>query len=293
MKYAYFPGCSATTTSAPYQVSIDAIADRLGLDLDEIEDWNCCGASACMNVNEIVSFAMAGRDLALAQKQGGDVVTPCSGCFNVLRKANEHYNEYPDVRGKVDEALAAGNMTYDGSVKVRHLLDIVVNDVGMDALSEASTHPLAGLKVAPYYGCQLVRPADGFDDPESPETLEGLIRAIGADPSPFPLKARCCGAMLAGTQRELAFGLVNKLLKSAEAGGAQCIATICPLCHINLEFFQSNVNKAYGTNFKIPIVFFTQLIGLAMGIPARDLGLDKALVSTKDLVQAATKGGQG
>ena len=293
MRYTFFPGCTITGGAAkPYATSIEAVSRVLDLDLDELQDWNCCGATAGINVNDILSFSMAGRDLALAQQQGGDLVTPCNGCYNILRKANDHYLKYPEIREKVNEALAAGNLSYDGSVHVRHLLDVMVNDVGLDAIREASTRPLEGLKVAPYYGCQLTRPSNGFDDPESPQSLDRLLEAIGAEPTDFPLKARCCGAMLAGTQPELALRLLHKLLASAQSSGAQCIATICPLCHDNLEFFQGNVNKAYGTNFKIPIVFFTQLMGLAMGVPPRELGLDRSLVPTRQLVEATTIGGR-
>jgi len=292
MKYVYFPGCTQTATANPYQASIDAVVKALGLEFQELEDWNCCGATAALNVDVTLSLVLSGRNLAHAQKQGGNLVTPCSGCYAVLRKTNDYFHEFPDVREKVQETLAAGNLNYDGSVKVRHLLDVLINDVGLEAIGKAVTHPLKGIKVASYYGCQLTRPAGGFDDPEVPETLDNLVKALGAEPVPFPMAAQCCGAMLAATHPELAYGLIRRIFASAHAGGAQCIITACPLCQNNLEFFQGDVNAMFGTNFKTPIVYFTQLMGLAMGISPHELGLDRALVPTESLVHATVAGGQ-
>lgn len=291
MKNVYYPGCSLTGTAEPYQKSIDVVLDKLGVVMEELEDWNCCGASACMNVNPSLSYGLAGRNLALAEKQGANLVTPCTGCFNIEGKANRLIREDQRVRDEVTTALSAADLSYSGSVEVRHILQVFIDDVGLDRVRETVTSPLTGLKVAPYYGCQLTRPEDGIDDAENPTMLDDLLGALGSDVVDFPMKTRCCGAMLAGTQPEFATELQYALLASAQSSGAQCIATICPLCQVNLEFFQGRVNKAYGTNFKMPIVFFTQLMGQAMGGSEKELGMDQMLVSTREMAVAGTVGG--
>ncbi len=291
MKYVYFPGCSLKASAGPYEASIKAVGKRLGMELEELDDWNCCGATAFLSTDETMAFALSGRNLARAEKQGGTLVTPCSGCYATLRKADTYFHTYTSVREKMKTALAAGKLEYSGGLKIRHLLDVMVNDVGLEAISKATTSPLKGVKVAPYYGCQLTRPTDGFDDPEFPQSLDKLIKALGGEPTGFPMKSKCCGGALMASRPDLAFDAVHKLLVSAQWGGAQVIATACPLCQTNLEFFQPNVNKAYNTAFKMPVVYFTQLMGLAMGISPQELQLDRALIPVGDLSKAAASAG--
>ena len=178
----------------------------------------------------------------------------------------------------MDDALAAGNLKYYGSVKVRHLLDVFANDIGFDEIATKVQRKLEGLSVAPYYGCQVVRPGPTFDDPESPQSLDRMIGSLGAKATPFPLKARCCGGSLIISEEDLALGLVRKLLDSAANNGAECIVTVCPLCQTNLDVYQGKVNSKFKTNFKLPVLFFTQLIGLALGIDGKTLGLEKCIV---------------
>jgi len=279
--YTYFPGCSASEGGAKaYNWSARAVSKVLDIDLVEMEDWNCCGSTPSISVDELGAHCMAARDLAIAEKTGLDMVTPCSACYVVLNHTNAYLKEYPRFKAKVDEALAAGGLEYHGTVKVRHLLDVITSDIDSDAIAARVKRPLSGLKVAPYYGCQVVRPVFGFDHPESPQSLDKLIATLGAEPTPFPLKARCCGGSLIISEENLVLGLIRKLLDSARSNGAECLVTVCPLCQTNLDAYQSRVNRKFKTDFKLPVLFFTQLMGIAFGLEERDLGLKTSIVPT-------------
>lgn len=226
----------------------------------------------------MASLCFSGRNLALAEKEGLDLVTPCSCCYSTLNHANATLKQYPWAKAKVDEALAAAGLEYHGTVRVRHLLDVFVNDVGYEAIRAKVKKELEGLRVAAYYGCHIVRPRPGFDHPESPQSLDKLIAALGAEPVPFPVKTRCCGGSLIIPEQELALDLVRKLLDSALSNGAECLVTVCPLCQTNIDAYQSQVNKRFKTNFNLPIIFFTQLMGVAFGLSEKALGLKTSIV---------------
>ncbi len=278
MKYTYYPGCSVNATANIYRDSIAAIAPALGLELEELEDWNCCGATAYMSVKELMSFAISARNLAIAEQHHRDVVTPCSACYTVLNKTNHYFADYPELRKKIGQALEAGGLSYSGNLRVRHLLDVVCNDIGYEKITSLAKKKLAGLKVAPYYGCQIVRPDSGFDDPDEPTTMNRLIEALGAECVDYRMKTSCCGASLMGTQEDLAMRLCRNLLLDAQQNGAHCIVTICPLCQMNLDVYQGKVNARFKTKFDIPVLYFTQLIGVSLGLPLRDLGLNRLAV---------------
>lgn len=286
MRYSYFPGCSLEATARGYALSTGAICEALGIELLELEDWNCCGATAFYSIDELLALSLAGRNLALAEKEGRDLVVSCSGCYITLEKANATLRDYPTLKAQVDEVLAEAGLEYHGGVKVRHLLEVLINDVGLEAIKANVKKELRGLRVAPYYGCQIVRPRLGFDHPELPQSLDRLIESLGADATPFPLKSRCCGGPLIVPQEKLALDLIHKLLRAAGDNGAQCLVTVCPLCQMNLDVYQSKVNSKYKTNYELPVFFFTQLVGVAYGLNARDLGLEMNIVSpTKVLAQ--------
>ena len=192
--YAYYPGCSLETAASPYDKSVREVFKTLGINLHEIEDWNCCGATMYMSVNNTVAYSISARNLAIAQKMGMDVCAPCSSCFTILQKTNRYIDWDPKEREKINQALAAANLTYDKPVAVRHPLDILVNEIGLDALKAKVVNSLAGLKVAPYYGCQIVRPYGYFDDVDDPVTMDKLLQALGAEVTHYPGKVRCCGA---------------------------------------------------------------------------------------------------
>ena len=283
--YTYFPGCSCSHGGAKaYDWSTQAVAKALDVGLIELDDWNCCGSTPYTSVDELASYCCSARNLALAEKRGFDLVTPCSACYVILNRTNSALKEYPELKAKINEALAAGDLEYHGTVKVRHLLDVFANDIGYEEIASRVTRDLGGLKVAPYYGCQVVRPAPGFDHPESPQSLDRLIESLGTEATPFPLKARCCGGSLVISEEDLALGLIYKLLDSASSNGAECIVTVCPLCQTNLDVYQSRVNKKFKTNFNLPVLFFTQLMGMAFGIESEALGLEKGIVSTEKVL---------
>jgi heterodisulfide reductase subunit B2 len=278
VKYAYYPGCSLEKTQRGYDASVRNVFKRLGQELVEIDDWNCCGATVYMSVKETVAFAVSARNLALAETMGLDVIAPCSSCFTVLAKTNRVMQELPGMYADVNRALAEGNLKYSARTAVRHPLEVLVNDVGIGAIQGTQERSLAGLRVAPYYGCQIVRPDKGFDDHENPMMMDRLFHSCGAQIAYYPMKLRCCGGMLMTTFADTALKLTRDLLACAEEHEADVLVTTCPLCHFNLEVYQAEVNRMFKTKFSIPILYFTQLLGIALGLDPESLGLDERFV---------------
>ena len=291
-RYAYYPGCASEGTGIGQGLSIEAIANPLDIELIELEDWTCCGSTPYGSINTVESFVIAAHDLALAEKTGLDLVTPCSSCSVILSEAALHLKESPQLMKQVNEALAVANLEYQGNVRVRHLVEVLVNDITPEVIADKVQRKLNGLKVAPYYGCQLVRPDRGFDDMDSPQSLDRLVVSLGAEAVPYPLKTRCCGSALIISEERLALGLIRKLLDSAVENGAQCIVTCCPLCQLNLDAYQRRVNSEFKTKFKLPILFIWQLIGLALGIDAKSLGLNSNIVSPRPVLDHISKAKQ-
>ena len=284
MRYAYYPGCSLDATALPYGESVHAIALALGMELVEIDDWNCCGATAYMSVNEVLSFCLSARNLSQAAHTGDPVVTPCSACFTNLRKTEAYLAEFPEIRSKVDRALAEGGIHYSGGVITKHFLQAVVEDVGLDRIRALVKRPLTGLRVAPYYGCQIARPYGIEDDCDNPMMLDRLLETLGATPTYYPMKTLCCGGSLMGTREEVALRLCRNLLLCAQQDKADCIAVTCPLCQMNLDAYQNRINRTYATDFHIPIVYFTQLMGLAFQLNSEDLGLKRCIVPATEVM---------
>jgi heterodisulfide reductase subunit B len=256
--------------------------------LKELEDWNCCGATMYMSVDEAISLAISARNLALAERSGcRGLIAPCSACYTVLLKTNRFLRDNPELKSKVDRFLAQAGLRYDLTVAVRHPLDVLVSDVGVEAIAQAATRTLAGVSFAPYYGCQIVRPERGFDDRELPTSMDRLFQRLGATSVDFPLKTRCCGGMLMTTFPDVALHLVNDILECAVENGAQCVVTTCPLCQVNLEAYQKRLSRKLGRFYDIPVLFFTQLLGLALGCAETELGLQRNLVALKVPLQAA------
>ncbi len=286
MKYSYYPGCSLERNAIAYHESTMEVAARLGIEFSEVDDWNCCGATEYMAIEQLASYSLIARNLAIAadQPDNGQVIAPCSACFLNLSKADSHMAESKDLADQVNTALAAGGLAYTpGSVKVRHLLEVITQDVGMEAIAAKITRPLYGLRVAPYYGCLIVRPAyqGAFDDPEYPTSLDQMLGALGASVVDYPMKTHCCGGHMTQISEGVALELIRQLLQNAAEYDADMIVTLCPMCQLNLDAYQEHVNKRFGTNFKLPVLFFTQLIGLALGIAPERLGLGREFVPAK------------
>jgi heterodisulfide reductase subunit B len=217
MRYAYYPGCSLEATARPYEESVLAVAKLLGMDLVEIEDWNCCGATAYMNVNEVLSFCLSARNLAQARRTGDQVVTACSACFTNLRKTEVYLAESADIKEKVNQALGEAGMHYEGGMVIKHFLQVVVEDVGLDRIKALIKRPLHGLRVAPYYGCQIARPYGIEDDTDNPTMLDRLIETLGAATTYYPMKTMCCGGALMGTNEPVALRLCRNLLTASRS----------------------------------------------------------------------------
>lgn len=291
MKYAYYPGCSLESGSAAYDMSVRAVIERLGFGLDELDDWNCCGATEYFSQNELVATSVIARNLALVDNQHDQLVAPCAACFLNLKKTDKLMAENPGIRGKVDQALAAGGLSYEpGRVRVRHLLDVLYTDVGEAALKAKVVQPLTGLRVAPYYGCQIVRPLNGFDNPEYPMKLDEMFTWLGAEVVDYPVKAHCCGGHMTQISEEHAFELIRRLLQSAADYRADLILCMCPMCQLNMDMYQGRVNSFFNTNFKLPIVYFTQMLGVALGIDLKKLGFGKELVAAEPVIRGKLEG---
>jgi heterodisulfide reductase subunit B len=286
MKYAYYPGCSIEKNAAAYHNSTMAISAPLGLELEEIEDWNCCGATEYFTINRLAAYSLVARNLALAEKQCGkiDVVAPCSACFLNLSKVDAHLQEDPSLADKVNLALAEASLHYKGgTVKPRHLMQVIMDDIGLEAIKSHVTRPLQGLRIAPYYGCMIVRPGylGKVDNTEYPMSLDRMMSAIGATVVDFPLKAACCGGHMTQLNQDIALDMIRILLQNAVDNQADVIVTTCPMCQLNLDAYQSDVNRHFKTKFNIPILYFTQMLGLAYGIDAKTLGIGKELVDSR------------
>lgn len=284
MKYLYYPGCSLKGTGRAYEESLLAVFDVLNIPIEELEDWNCCGATAYMSISELKAFALSARNFAIAERQNGahqqpHLLVPCAACYLGLNKAQRYLNEYPELMSTVREALGEAGLTLSGQVNIRHPLDVIYNDVGLNAVKENIVRPLEGLKVACYYGCQIVRPYADFDDQFKPNTMDKIMQALGAEPVDWPLKTRCCGGSLTGTIKDVGLRLSYILISEAKRRGCDMIATACPLCQFNLECYQKEMKKQYSRELEIPIVFFTQIMGMALGISPRRLGMQRLFIS--------------
>ncbi len=287
MKYAYFPGCSLEVNSAAYDVSARKVAELLGIELVELDDWNCCGATEYFSQNELVACSVVARNLALVDSGIDQLVAPCAACYLNLKKTDHLMVEDPKMNARINKALAAGGLSYQaGRVHVRHLLEILYADVGEAAIRDRVVRPLTGLRVAPYYGCQVVRPLDGFDDTEHPVKMDELLTWVGAEVVDYPLKTHCCGGHMTQISEAQAFELIRRLLASAVDRRADLVLCMCPMCQLNLDAYQGRVASHFRTTFNMPIVFFTQVLGLAFGLEAKELGFGKEIVRAEPVIRS-------
>jgi heterodisulfide reductase subunit B len=282
MNYTYFPGCSLETTAYDYDASARAVMKALGHKLEELPDWNCCGATGADVVSHILSVALPARNLAKAQDMGDQIVTTCSSCYLNLFRVNSQLANNPHLQEELDVVLGEAGLGYSGGVRVRHLLELLVTDIGTSTIGERVERPLRGIRVAPYYGCLVVRPYAEFDGPDLPTSMDHLLTALGATVVPYIMKTRCCGGVLMTTQKDIALKLVGDILRPIR--DVDCVVTVCPLCQLNLEAYQRAVGAKLGASLRIPVLYFTQLMGLAFGLPEADLKLKASLVGTQELM---------
>lgn len=286
MKYAYYPGCSAESSARDQHSSSMAVTRALGFELLEIEGWSCCGATPAHQTDRLLAASLSAANLVLARDMGLDVVVNCAACYNRLKVANHEVLTHSGMRQGIEDAIGR---EYDGSVKVRQLMEVLLEDVGLEALANAFTHSLNGLKVAAYYGCLLVRPREitNFDDPENPRSMDNLITAMGGESLDWPHKVECCGNSFSLTTRsDLVVDLSDSIIGMAQAAGAECIAVACPLCQVNLDLRQDDIKAKTGNEYDMPILYITQLMGLCLGLSHEALGLEKLVVSPSAIVEA-------
>jgi len=282
--YAFYPGCSLESTAAEFAMSTKELCRMLDIELREVDDWVCCGASAAHIRSELMGVALPLINLAAAEKEGLDMMTCCSACHNRMKSSVHEFRENPALLAKVNE-LAEEN--FKAETEVFNILEVLAQHVGVEAIREKVVKPLKGLKVACYYGCLLTRLPKELrtDSAEHPQMMDNLLAGVGAEPVDWPHKTECCGASLTLAGRKTVFRLIRELLQKAEEFGADCIAVGCPLCQANLDMYQSDAQSSYGDVPSMPIFYFTQLIGLAMGIDATSIGMDKLLVSPFPLLE--------
>ena len=277
MRYLYYPGCSLEGTAGEYDASTRAFLAAMGMELTTLEDWTCCGASAAPAVSQLLSLALPARNLALAERgrQDLDMLVPCSACYLNLKRAAEAIRTSSHTRRLVNAVLAEEGLQVQGMVRVRHLLDVLAKDLDMAQLAARVRRPLTGLVVAPYYGCQCLRPYTLFDNGEAPVSMESLIRAIGARVHPWAMGPKCCGASHMNTHMEVGLELSGAIL--AAARGADAIATVCPMCQMNLEAHQKKISRQRNEDLAVTIVYLPQLLGLALGMDADGVKLGQNL----------------
>jgi len=279
--YAYYPGCSLNSTGLEYGQSTRAVFRKLDLELVELEGWNCCGASSAHALDHSMAVSLPARTLALAQEQapGRDLVTPCAACFNRLRRADYVLRTDPEQRAEIEASLG---YHFDGTVTVRPVLAVLAEDVPPQRMAELVQRPLRGLKVVPYYGCLLVRPPEvtRFDDPDSPQVMAKLLRGLGAEVMDWSHATDCCGAGLSLGRPDVVKSLVGRLVERAREAGAQALATACPLCQVNLEMRQPQADK-------MPAFYFTELLGLAFGLPDASKWWSKHLIDPRPVLRQA------
>jgi heterodisulfide reductase subunit B len=297
VKYAFFPGCSLESTAWDFDRSTRAVCRALGIELEEIPDWVCCGSTPAHASDPGLAVALPVLNLHKAQATGLPVMTACASCYARLRTANFQVGHDTDERERVQRLTG---QPYDGSVAVHHVLDVLVNHFGLEQVRTQVRRPLAGLRIACYYGCLLTRPPEivAFDNPEHPTAMDDLVAATGAEPVDWPYKTECCGASLSMTHAAVVCRLSHRLLSMARQAGAECLAVACPLCQVNLDLRQADATSAHGALPETPVLYVTQLLGLALGLSRKELGLDALTVrpdrlfAGRDVTAAGAAGGK-
>ncbi len=284
LKYAYYPGCSLHATAVDYNESTLAVAEALGIEMEEVPNWSCCGSTPAHCTDELLATALPAKNLIAAKSIAEEMIVCCAACFSRFKFAQKHLKEKDTLRAKVAEMMPVEEAE---SVKVRHLIDVLVQDVGLEKVAERKQRDL-GLKVACYYGCLLTRPpkVTCFDDAEDPHFMDDLLRAAGMKTVDWPYKTECCGATFSLTQTEIVLRLSADILQMAKEAEVDCISVACPLCHANLDMRQEDIAKKMGVKYDIPIFYFTQLLGMAFGLEGNKLGIGRSLVSCKKLLAA-------
>ncbi len=278
-KLTYFPGCSAHGTSEEFDHSLQAVMKTLEVQLEEIPDWNCCGATSAHAMTENLALALPLRNIVLAEKLENDTIgIPCASCYSRMKATQVELDAHPQLAQKLKGIVEEGE--YQGKVAIKSMLQFCYEDVGPEAIKALVKKPLTGLKLACYYGCLLTRPKaiTQFDSPEYPMSMDHLVEALGAKAVEFDYKTECCGASFSISNTDVVLELSGKILKMAREAGAHAIVVACPLCQSNLDMRQPDIDKKQGIKYDIPVLYFTQLMALAFGYPVEDLMPSKHII---------------
>jgi heterodisulfide reductase subunit B len=296
-EYSFYPGCSSQSkaSSANYLKSTQTICQELDIQLNEIPDWNCCSASIGYGGGgELPRLSLSARNIALSQQAHGqqDIVATCAACWLATREAKERIEESDKVRSGIDAALGEIGIQIEGEMpKTRHMVEVLIEDIGFETLQSKVVKPLEGLKIAGYVGCQTNRPFGiAGESYENPKYLDKMIETMGAEPvDRYEKKASCCGGALMFSEPEKSQALVKDIIEAAYDGGADMIVTPCPVCQMNVEVYQGQINKTYGTKFNIPVVYYSTLMSVAFGRNAKDAALDGQMIRATQLEALANK----
>jgi len=283
MRFAYFPGCSLSSSGYDYNLSFKYVAKALGIDLVEVRDWVCCGASSGHATSHLVSTALPVLSLSHAEQDGFEkLIAPCLACLSRFKTANVELGHDAELRRKIHEVF---DYKFQGKVKVYHPLEVFL-EIGLDKIPETMRRKLSGLKIASYYGCVLTRPPQvaRFDDFEDPQSMDSIVGLLGATPIDWSFKTECCGVSMTLTYSDIVLKLTNDLLHEAKEAGADAIAVCCPLCQANLDGRQRQIEEKYKTSYRIPVLYITQLIGLAFGAQPKELGIQKLITSPQEVL---------
>jgi len=288
MKYSYYPGCSARSTARDMHESTLAVAQVLNVELVELNGWTCCGATAAHQTDPLLAASLPAANLSLVRATGLDMVVSCAACYNRMKVANHTISSSAAMRKSVAEVI---EHDYDGSVPVRHFIEVLLEDIGPAKLRKSLKSSLHGLRVACYYGCLLVRPPEvmRFDDPENPTSLDRLVTAMGGESLEWPHKVECCGGGLNLTRTDIVVRLSASLAEAAKMSGADCIAVACPMCQTSLDLRQKDIEKATGKKLDLPVVYITQLLGLCLDISSKALGLDRLMTDPSPVTRAVRR----
>ena len=295
-QYSFYPGCSSErmASASNYMISVDAMCEVLDIELNEIPDWNCCSASiGYAGGGELPRLALNARNLALSEdaNPGQDVVATCAACWLAARETKDRLEDDNDLMQETNEALAAAGLKYEAKQHIRHMVEVLIEDLGYEELGKPIKKPLEGIKIAGYVGCQTNRPfgieGESF---ENPKYLDKMVETMGAEPlENYDKKVSCCGGALAFSEPEKSQALIKNIIEAAYDGGAEMIVTPCPVCQMNVEVYQDQINKRYGTKFQMPVVYYSTLMAVAYGKSGKQAGLDGQVIRAKQLEAIAEK----
>lgn len=284
MKFAFYPGCVAQGAARELKASTEALAKKLGIELVPMPSATCCGAGVITEQNPALSNTLNARTFAIAEKMGLDILNICGTCQGVMKKAQKELKESPKKLEEANKAMDGSGLEYRQKVKIRHLLNVLIEDIGADKLKSMVKRPLKDLRVGAFYGCYALRPGElsGLKDPDNPDEIENLVRALGGEPVDYPGRLRCCGFPYVMMSKRNALTMAGNHISAAKENGANCMVTPCPLCHLNLDPYQPESAKIVGKELNVPILHLPQMVGLALGVSPKELQLSKHIIRFKE-----------